>query len=95
MSRALASGTWCERQDPSVFFPSICFGPVQPLGVRKTIIGHAGRSYSRPASAAAAASALIAATRSSTSSSRAAKRAWVSSGSSSSNPPVNTNGSCP
>lgn len=30
-----AKGTWCERQKPSVFRPSTCFGPVQPLGVRK------------------------------------------------------------
>ena len=38
------SGTWCERQVPSIRLPSTSFGPVQPLGVRSTIIGQRGRS---------------------------------------------------
>ena len=37
------NGTWCDRQDPSAFFPSTSLGPVQPLGVRSTIIGQRGR----------------------------------------------------
>ena len=95
MSRALASGTWCERQDPSVRWPSISFGPVQPFGVRSTIIGQAGRSVSRPASASSAACTLISAILSRAVSSTSAKRRWVSSGSSSSKPPVKRSGSCP
>ena len=39
-----ASGTWCERNDPSAGRPSTSFGPVQPFGVRSTIIGQRGRS---------------------------------------------------
>ena len=38
-----ASGTWWERQDPSVRLPSTSLGPVHPLGVRRMIIGHRGR----------------------------------------------------
>ena len=38
------SGTWCERNEPSIGLPSTTFGPVQPLGVRRTIIGQRGRS---------------------------------------------------
>ena len=36
-----ASGTWCARHVPSTGRPSTSFGPVQPFGVRSTIIGHA------------------------------------------------------
>ena len=35
-----ASGTWCARNVPSIWIPSTTFGPVQPFGVRSTIIGH-------------------------------------------------------
>ena len=38
-----ASGTWWARQHPSTLWPSTSFGPVQPLGLRSTIIGHRGR----------------------------------------------------
>ena len=38
------SGTWCARQVPSTCLPSTSCGPVQPFGVRSTIIGQrAGR----------------------------------------------------
>ena len=46
MRRVLATaaiGTWCERQLPSTGLPSTSFGPVQPFGVRSTIIGQVGR----------------------------------------------------
>ena len=43
-----ASGTWCERNVPSAGRPSTSFGPVQPFGVRSTIIGQRGRSVRRP-----------------------------------------------
>ena len=43
LSRTSASGTWCERQVPSTGLPSTSFGPVQPFGVRRTIIGQRGR----------------------------------------------------
>ena len=46
-----ASGTWCERKEPSIWTPSTTFGPVQPLGVRSTIIGQRGRSVDRRARA--------------------------------------------
>ena len=36
------SGTWCARNVPSIGMPSTTFGPVQPLGVRRTIIGQRG-----------------------------------------------------
>ncbi len=36
-------GTWWARKVPSIIFPSTTLGPVQPLGVRRTIIGHGGR----------------------------------------------------
>jgi hypothetical protein len=36
-------GTWCARQYPSHFLPSISCGQVQPFGVRSTIIGQRGR----------------------------------------------------
>ena len=49
--RAFATGTWCERQKSSTFLPSTSFGPVQPFGLRSTIIGQRGRS-SRPLGAA-------------------------------------------
>ena len=42
--RTSDSGTWCERHVPSVGRPSTSFGPVQPFGVRRTIIGQVGRS---------------------------------------------------
>ena len=35
-------GTWCARKEPSIWLPSTTFGPVQPFGVRSTIIGHFG-----------------------------------------------------
>ena len=41
-SRAPATGTWCERQVPSTCTPSTSRGPVQPFGVRSTIIGQRG-----------------------------------------------------
>jgi hypothetical protein len=37
-------GTWCERFVPSVSLPSTIFGPVQPFGERKIIIGQRGRA---------------------------------------------------
>ncbi len=37
-------GTWWDRQEPSVFWPSTSFGPVHPFGERKTIIGQRGRA---------------------------------------------------
>ncbi len=43
-----AIGTWCARQVPSTGSPSTTFGPVQPLGVRSTIIGQRGRSGTSP-----------------------------------------------
>ena len=36
------TGTWCERQVPSTCTPSTSRGPVQPFGVRSTIIGQRG-----------------------------------------------------
>ena len=45
-----ANGTWCERQNPSVLSPSTSFGPVQPLGVCRMIIGQLGR-WVEPAAA--------------------------------------------
>ena len=42
-------GTWCERNVPSTGRPSTTFGPVQPLGERKTIIGQRGRASRRRA----------------------------------------------
>ena len=47
-SRAAPTGTWCERQVPSTWTPSTSRGPVQPFGVRRTIIGQRGRSPSPP-----------------------------------------------
>ena len=52
VSRALASGTWWARQESSAFLPSMISGQVQPLGVRKMIMGQAGRLVS-PAAARA------------------------------------------
>ena len=40
-SRPWAPGA--QRQEPSVCLPSISFGPVQPLGVRRMIMGQRGR----------------------------------------------------
>ena len=37
-------GTWCALNEPSIWLPSTSFGPVQPFGVRSTIIGHLGLS---------------------------------------------------
>ena len=51
-SPSSASGTWCERQVPSVFLPSTR-GPVQPFGVASTIIGQRGRRVGRRLRAAA------------------------------------------
>ena len=93
MSRALASGTWCERHVPSVRLPSTYFGPVQPFGVRKMIIGQSGRSAS--SAPWSPASRRIRAMWSSTSSNNSAKRRWKLPGSSSSNPAVNTYGVWP
>ena len=45
-------GTWCDRHVPSAGLPSTSFGPVQPLGVRRMIIGHAARGRRRPLRAA-------------------------------------------
>ena len=39
-------GIWWERQLPSTGCPSTSLGPVQPLGERKTIMGHRGRAAS-------------------------------------------------
>ncbi len=36
-------GTWCARKVPSTCRPSTTFGPVQPLGDLRTIIGQRGR----------------------------------------------------
>ena len=44
LSASPASGTWCARNVPSTGTPSTSFGPVQPFGVRRTIIGQRGRS---------------------------------------------------
>ena len=43
-SASFASGTWWARKVPSIGWPSTSLGPVQPLGVRRTIIGQRGRS---------------------------------------------------
>ena len=43
-SRTPGSGTWWARQVPSTGCPSTSCGPVQPLGVRSTIMGQRGRS---------------------------------------------------
>ncbi len=37
----LESGTWWARHVPSTGRPSTCLGPVQPFGLRSTIIGPA------------------------------------------------------
>ncbi len=50
--RTSAIGTWCDRHVPSTGLPSTSFGPVQPLGVLNTIIGHRGRSVTPPSRAA-------------------------------------------
>ena len=68
MVRSSASGTWWERNVPSAGSPSTTFGPVQPFGVRSTIIGQRGRVWP-PSSRARR---WIAAISSSTSSSVAA-----------------------
>ena len=76
---APASGTWCERQVPSTGTPSTSFGPVQPFGVRSTIIGQRGRARAPPS---ARASRWIAAISSSTASSVAASGWCIGAGSS-------------
>ena len=53
LSAIPASGTWWDRQDPSVFLPSTSAGPVHPFGVTRTIIGQRGRSVRPPVPAAA------------------------------------------
>ena len=40
----LVTGTWWERNVPSVGLPSTTVGPVQPFGERRMIIGQRGRS---------------------------------------------------
>jgi hypothetical protein len=35
-------GIWWARQEPSTLWPSTFLGPVQPLGVRRTIMGQRG-----------------------------------------------------
>ena len=50
-SASFASGTWWARKVPSIGWPSTSLGPVQPLGVRRTIIGQRGRSPRRRAPA--------------------------------------------
>ena len=57
-----ASGTWCARQLPSRRCPPTSAGLVQPLGVRRTIIGHCGRSGVPLAAGLAPAAARISAT---------------------------------
>ena len=47
-SASWASGTWCARKVPSTGRPSTSLGPVQPFGVRRTIIGQRGRSLLPP-----------------------------------------------
>ena len=49
--RTSDSGTWCARQKPSTLWPSTSLGPVQPLGLRNTIIGQRGRSVLPPSRA--------------------------------------------
>ena len=41
---SMVRGTWWARKEPSICLPSTTLGPVQPLGVRSTIMGHTGRS---------------------------------------------------
>ena len=48
LPRTAAIGTWWLRQVPSTGRPSTSFGPVQPFGVRSTIIGQRGRSRVAP-----------------------------------------------
>jgi len=40
--------TWCERNVPSTGFPSTTFGPVQPLGERRTSSASAPRHLAAP-----------------------------------------------
>ncbi len=47
LSRTSASGTWWARQVPSTGRPSTSRGPVQPLGVRRMIIGRRESSPAR------------------------------------------------
>ena len=42
--RGRTSGTWWARLVPSTWTPSTTSGPVQPLGVRRTIAGHRCRT---------------------------------------------------
>ena len=64
MAARSASGTWWERNEPSAGRPSTSLGPVQPLGVRSTIIGQRGRPRSPPSRARLWISAISAATSS-------------------------------
>ena len=91
-SRTPASGTWCERHVPSTGTPSTSRGPVQPFGVRRTIIGQRGRVGRRSLRAACAGSPR---SRRATSSSAAAKRSCTAAGSSPSKPPETRIGSQP
>jgi hypothetical protein len=44
--RLIGSGIWCDAEGAFSFCtPSTSFGPVQPLGVRSTIIGQRGRVF--------------------------------------------------
>ncbi|CAO0833287.1 hypothetical protein SMICM17S_00683 [Streptomyces microflavus] len=76
-----------ERQVPSTGSPSTSFGPVQPLGVRSTIMGERGRSVA-PSSRAARWNAAI---RSTAVSIAATIARWTVAGSS----PVTYSGSWP
>ena len=57
--------------------PSTSFGPVQPFGVRSTIIGHSGRVVERPARAAPRIAAISSSASSSAAAMRAVHRAGV------------------
>jgi hypothetical protein len=85
--RTSLMGTWCERHVPSTCFPSIVAGPVQPFGVRMTIIGHSGRLVVDPSRAACWMSRIWSRQRSRV----AAICWWTSAGSS----PVTKYGVCP
>ena len=53
-----ANGTWWDRQLPSAGLPSTVLGPVQPFGLRSTIIGQRGRAWAPSARAACWISAI-------------------------------------
>ena len=52
-SSTSGTGTWWARQKSSTWWPSTIFGPVQPLGERRTIIGQRGRWCRRSVRASA------------------------------------------